>query len=88
MRCCTTHSIAPPDPTVKIGLPRQLIEEGRLSGLQLESIVYASMRHEIELPSGERSGFLLGDGAGIGKGRQIAGLCYENYIRGRRKTVW
>jgi len=44
------------------------------------------MRHQISLPNGETSGFLLGDGAGIGKGRQIAGLCFENYIRGRRKV--
>ena len=32
--------------------------------------------------------FLLGDGAGIGKGRQIAGLIYEQFIRGQRRAVW
>lgn len=30
----------------------------------------------------------LGDGAGVGKGRTIAALIYENYLRGRRKAIW
>ncbi len=78
-----------PDPTVetaslgavvlptaryKIALPRQIIDEGKLSLLQLTSAVYASQRFDTFLASGERCGFFLGDGAGIGKGRQIAGL--------------
>jgi hypothetical protein len=50
--------------------------------------VYASQRFETFLSSGERCGFFLGDGAGIGKGRQIAGLVYENALRGREKAVW
>lgn len=29
-----------------------------------------------------------GDGAGVGKGRTIAGLIYENYLLGRRKSLW
>ena len=31
---------------------------------------------------------LLGDGAGVGKGRTIAGLIYENYLKGRKKAIW
>eukprot|EP01052_Picozoa_sp_SAG31_P019378 SAG31_NODE_1409_length_8471_cov_12.764931_1_plen_231_part_00 len=78
-------AVPPPDPAYRLGLPRELIEKGLISGLQLESIVYASMRHHITLPNGrnERAGFLLGDGAGIGKGRQISGIIYENFRRGR-----
>lgn len=30
----------------------------------------------------------LGDGAGVGKGRTIAGIIYENYLRGRKKSIW
>jgi len=83
-------AVPPPDPAYRLGLPRTLIESGLVSGLQLESIVYASMRHHITLPNGreERAGFLLGDGAGIGKGRQISGVIYENFRRGRKKSVW
>lgn len=33
-------------------------------------------------------GFFLGDSAGIGKGRQIGGIIYENWLRGRKKHIW
>ena len=33
------------------------------------------------------AGFFIGDGAGVGKGRQIAGVIIDNYVRGRR-CVW
>lgn len=29
-----------------------------------------------------------GDGAGVGKGRTIAGIIFENYMRGRKKAIW
>ena len=35
-----------------------------------------------------RAGFLLGDGAGMGKGRVLAGFICENVCRGRNKHVW
>eukprot|EP00798_Chlamydomonas_sp_ICE-L_P028196 gene28196-31292_t len=38
--------------------------------------------------SGERCGFMIGDGAGVGKGRQIAAVIMDNFARGRRKHVW
>ena len=83
-------AVPPPDRKhcPNLALPRLLIEAGLLSGLQLESIVYASMRHTIDLPTKERGGFLVGDGPGIGKGRQIAGLIFENYRRRRKRSVW
>ena len=34
------------------------------------------------------AGFFIGDGAGVGKGRQIAGIILDNYARGRRRAVW
>ena len=34
------------------------------------------------------AGFFIGDGAGVGKGRQIAGIVMDNYARGRRRAVW
>ena len=48
-------------------------EEQLLSGLQLESIFYACQRHDQILADGNRAGFMVGDGAGVGKGRTIAG---------------
>ena len=29
-----------------------------------------------------------GDGAGVGKGRTIAGLILENFLQGRKKAIW
>lgn len=29
-----------------------------------------------------------GDGAGVGKGRTIAGIIFENYLKGRKKAIW
>lgn len=37
---------------------------------------------------GKRAGFLIGDGAGVGKGRTIAGIIFENYLKGRKKAIW
>lgn len=30
----------------------------------------------------------LGDGAGVGKGRTVAGVIFENYLNGRKKAIW
>jgi hypothetical protein len=35
-----------------------------------------------------RRGFFLGDGAGCGKGRQVAGLILSGWLAGRRKALW
>lgn len=32
--------------------------------------------------------YLTGDGAGVGKGRTIAGIIWENYLKGRKKALW
>ena len=35
-----------------------------------------------------RRGWMLGDGTGAGKGRQVAGILLDNWLRGRRRAVW
>jgi len=35
-----------------------------------------------------RAGFMLGDGAGMGKGRTLAAFVMENIMRGRNKHIW
>ncbi|CAH8619980.1 unnamed protein product [Dicrocoelium dendriticum] len=81
-------SVLPPDVHYRLTLPREVIDGGHLSSLQLEAVVYACQRHECLLPNGQRAGFLIGDGAGVGKGRTIAGILYENYIQHRKKAIW
>ena len=66
----------------------EFVENGKLSQLQLEGILYACQKHCDPLPDGKRSGFMIGDGAGVGKGRQISGIIIDNYVRGRRRAVW
>jgi predicted RNA methylase len=33
-------------------------------------------------------GWFLGDGTGAGKGRQVAGILLDNWLKGRRRAVW
>lgn len=35
-----------------------------------------------------RKGWFLGDGTGCGKGRQVAGVILDNWVKGRRRAVW
>jgi predicted RNA methylase len=35
-----------------------------------------------------RRGWFLGDGTGAGKGRQLAGILLDNWLKGRRRAVW
>nr|XP_053635221.1 LOW QUALITY PROTEIN: protein strawberry notch homolog 1-like [Cherax quadricarinatus] len=81
-------SVEPPDVWYEMDIPDSSIDTGKLSALQLESITYASQQHEQFLPDGTRAGFLIGDGAGVGKGRTIAGIIFENYLKGRKKSIW
>ena len=83
-------SVDPPNVAFNLLLPDSITnsETGTQSNLQIEAIVYACKRHDEFLPDGSRSGFLIGDGAGVGKGRTIAGIIFENHLRGRKKAVW
>jgi len=35
-----------------------------------------------------RRGWFLGDGTGTGKGRQVAGIILDNWLKGRRRALW
>jgi hypothetical protein len=35
-----------------------------------------------------RRGYFLGDGTGVGKGRQVSGIILDNWLKGRRKALW
>jgi predicted RNA methylase len=35
-----------------------------------------------------RRGWFLGDGTGAGKGRQVAAILLDNWLKGRRRAVW
>lgn len=69
-------------------LDKKIIESGSLSDAQLENISYAGQSHEQVLPDGKRKGYFIGDGTGVGKGRQLAGIILDNFNQGRTKAVW
>ena len=51
-------------------IPRRIVKTGVLSEVQLEAVLFAGQTHALPLsPAGYRAGFLLADGAGVGKGR-------------------
>ena len=81
-------SVEPPDVWYDLSLPEETVNQAKLSALQLETITYSCQQHEQFLASGERAGFLIGDGAGVGKGRTIAGIIHENFLNGRKKAIW
>ncbi|XP_071944970.1 protein strawberry notch homolog 1-like [Antedon mediterranea] len=81
-------SVQPPDVWYRLAIPESTIDYGHLSALQLEAVTYACQQHESFLASGERAGFLIGDGAGVGKGRCVAGIIFENYLLGRKRALW
>lgn len=81
-------SVTPPDVWYTLTIPEEVMDRTLLSALQLEAITYASQQHEKLLPDGTRAGFLIGDGAGVGKGRTLAGIIYENYLLGRKRALW
>ncbi|XP_028681257.1 protein strawberry notch homolog 1 [Erpetoichthys calabaricus] len=81
-------SVSPPNVWYRLSIPEETIDRGWLSALQLEAITYAAQQHETFLPNGDRAAYLIGDGAGVGKGRTIAGIIYENYLLGRKRSLW
>lgn len=81
-------AVEPPPPTYKPALPSNIIDDGLLSLAQLETIVYAGQAHEQLLSSGSRKGYFIGDGTGVGKGREISGIILDNMSQGRKKAVW
>ena len=81
-------AVEPPDVTYTPNLPENIVKNGVLSDAQLENVIYAGQAHEQKLPSGLRKGFFIGDGTGVGKGRQISGIIMDNFRQGRTKAIW
>lgn len=81
-------AVEPPDIKYTPKLDKKIIEEGKLSSLQLEAVIYAGQRHEHRLPNGMRAGIFIGDGTGVGKGRELAGITLDNWNQGRKRVLW
>jgi len=74
-------------------LPLPILQSGNLSAAQYESVARAgqAMEKVVSNAKGQlvyRKGFIIGDGTGIGKGRQIAAIISDNWFQGRTRSVW
>ena len=65
-----SQDVSLPQPTYD--LAPCVLQCEKLSSLQLEGVLYACQRHLTLLPDGRRGAFFIGDGAGVGKGRQVS----------------
>lgn len=81
-------SVSSPEIVYHMHIPEEIVDSGKISSLQMEAALYACQAHERFLPSGERFGYLIGDGAGVGKGRTIATIIYENFELERKRAIW
>lgn len=81
-------SVSPPDVGYTPQIPKKIITSGALSEAQMEAIIYAGQQHEKLNPDGTRKAFFIGDGTGVGKGREVSGIIMDNWNRGRKKAVW
>jgi hypothetical protein len=81
-------SVSVPAVLNKLRLPAKTLTDGLLTNAQAEVCLRAIAQHEIRLPNGQRSGFFMGDGAGVGKGRQQAAIIFHNFLHGRCKALW
>jgi predicted RNA methylase len=50
--------------------------------------IVSAARDDAENAVHFRRGWFLGDGTGAGKGRQVAGILLDNWLKGRRRAVW
>jgi len=81
-------SVRPPKIERQPSIPAVVVEQGRLSNIQLEAIALAGQSHDQQLADGSRKGLFVGDSTGVGKGTELAGMMLDNWRRGRKKHVW
>ena len=81
-------SVKPPPTDYTPVIAQETVSEGRLSDAQLEQITFAGNAHAKKLPDDRRRGYFIGDGTGVGKGREIAGIMLDNWSQGRKRHVW
>lgn len=85
-----------PEPTIhRLNLPQSIIDSGALSDAQLEAALYAVNAFDrttpIEAKDGtvthQRVGFLVGDGTGVGKTREILAVLAHEMNTGMKRAV-
>ena len=88
-------SVKAPSIAVKLKLDNKILTDGSLSAPQQEIIARAIQSFDKKINEGipdaeARQGFFIGDGTGVGKGREISGIIMDQLNRGvgNGKAIW
>ena len=83
-------SVKMPPLTYSPHIPEDVVENGALSDAQLEVVAYAGQSFTHKNANGERRGYYIGDGTGVGKGREISGIIMDTMSQGfgNGKAIW
>ena len=60
----------------------------RSGGEEVDTSFVTSDGETLSDPVAFRRGWMLGDGTGCGKGRQVAAIILDNRLRGRKRALW
>ena len=63
-------------------------EDGDDDGEEVDTSLVTQQGETLSEPVRFRQGWMLGDGTGCGKGRQVAAIILDNRLRGRKKALW
>ena len=63
-------------------------EDGEDEGEEIDTSFVTQEGETLSEPVRFRRGWMLGDGTGCGKGRQVAAIILDNRLRGRKKALW
>lgn len=86
-------AVTPPEIWYVPSFPEDVIAEGKISAAQLEVVCYAGQAHAQWLEAHTdgvpwRRAYYIGDGTGVGKGREIAAVILDNWHKGIQRHVW
>ena len=86
--------VLPPQTDFVPDLPPEMIASGAVSDAQLEPVIMAGHAHSQMLPmepdqiTEYRKGFLVGDGTGFGKTRELIAMMVDSWRQGRKKAIY
>ena len=85
-------AVEPPSNNYTPAFPKRIITDGVLSEAQLVPVAQAGAAHDSEKITVDgrqyRRGYFIGDGTGVGKGRELAGVILDNWHKGRKKAIY
>ncbi len=72
----------------RIGSGWETVQRCNDDGVPVDSDSVTGDGEVLSAPVRFRRGWMLGDGTGAGKGRQVAAIVLDHWLRGRRRALW